>query len=144
MAKEPIKGKNVAFMVEKPAGSGTYVRVGCVGDISLSIDTSSDDVDCVDSGTWEESIPGTIGYTAEASLTARTISGADADTNMSLAEFIALQFSQTIFKLRFDLDADTRYGGDVYITKGGIKSQNKGAATGSVSLKGTGPLALVP
>ena len=157
MAKTLIKGRDVGFYVEKTAGSGVYSRVGCVGDVSLDIDTESDEVSCVDSGDWAESEPGIHSFAGSASLTARQLTDApavtgppavaaqtDATDGVSLENLIDFQIGKRKLLMRVTLGLNTgaaRYQGTVYITKSGLKGQVKGVATGSISFKGTGPLA---
>lgn len=142
MAKTPIKGRDVAFYITKP-GANTPVRVGCVGDVSLDIDTESDEASCVDSANFKEFVPGQISWTAGANLTARTITEDDIPANASVSEFVDYQLNQEILTMRFTLDDNNRYGGQCFITKNSLKGQLKGAATGGLSLQGTGPLAKV-
>ena len=142
MAKTPIKGRDVALLVQKP-GDTAYTRVSCVGDVSLDIDTETDEASCTDSGLWKEFIAGQNSWSASANLTARDITEDDVDTNVSVAEFVGYQIAQTPLLLRFTLSDGVRYGGMVIITKNGIKGQLKGAAAGAVSFQGTGPLAPV-
>lgn len=141
MAKTTIKGRDVAFYVQKP-GANTPVRVGCVGDVSLDINTESDEATCSDSEGWKEFVPGQMDWTMTANLTAREITADDVDTNVSVEEFVDYQINQEILTTRFTL-GDTRYGGQCFITKNGLKGQLKGAATGALSLQGTGPLTVV-
>lgn len=141
----PIKGRDVALFVQKTvAGALKYVRVNCVGDVSLDIDTEVDEATCSASGVWKDFVPGQNSWTAGANLTARSITAADADDNVSVGEFTALQIAQTPVLIRFTLDDDNRYEGKAIITKNSFKGQLKGAATGAISLQGTGELALVP
>ncbi|MGI4822248.1 MAG: phage tail tube protein [Janthinobacterium lividum] len=140
----PIKGRDVALYVQKTvAGALKYVRVGCVGDLSLDLDTEVDEATCSDSGLWKEFVTGQNSWGASSNLTARSIAEADVDTNISVAELTALQIAQTPILIRFTLDDDNRYGGKAIITKNSFKGQLKGAATGAISLQGTGPLAVV-
>ena len=143
MAKTPIKGRDVAFYVKKPGATGAaMVRVGCVGDVGLKINTEADEATCSDSAGWKEFVPGQNDWTATANLTAREITEADIDTNVSVAEFVQYQVDQEIITMRFSL-GDTRYEGQCFITGNDLKGQLKGAATGALSLQGTGPLAVV-
>jgi hypothetical protein len=141
MAKTAIKGRDVAFYVTKP-GAAAPIRVGCVGDVGLDINTEADEATCADSAGWKEFVPGQNDWTATANLTAREITGPDVESNVSVNEFVQFQFDQEILKMRFSL-GDTRYEGDCFITKNGLKGQLKGAATGAVSFQGTGPLSIV-
>ena len=156
MAKTLIKGRDVGFYVEKVAGSGTYSRVGCVGDVSLDIDTESDEVSCVDSGDWAESEPGIHSFSGSASLTARQLTdtaavtgppavpaSTDATDNITLTDLIDYQIAGRKLLMRVTLGVGVgmaRYGGTIFITKSGIKGQVKGVANGSISSRGTGPL----
>lgn len=151
MAKFVVKGRNVAFMVEKAAGSDTYTRVGCVGDISLTITTESDEVTCSDSTDFKEFEPGQISFDANANLTLRQLTDdatatpaqTDATDGVSTENFIDWQLAGRKLKLRFDLgvgSGSARYGALFFITKGDLKAQLKGAATYGVGLQGTGPM----
>jgi predicted secreted protein len=138
MAKTVIKGRDVALFVQKPGGA--YVRVSCVGDVGLTITTDTEEATCVDSGEWKEFVAGQNAWTATASLTARTITDADVDTNVSVSEFVGFQIAQTPLLMRFTMDDNTRYGGTVLITQNDLKGQLTGAGSGAVSFQGTGPL----
>ena len=156
MAKTPIKGRDVGLYVEKTAGSGTYARIGCVGDVSMTIDTESDEVSCVDSGDWAESEPGILSFSGSASLTSRQLTDTpavtgppavaattDATDGVNLENLIDYQISKRKILMRITLGQNVgaaRYGGLIYITKTGMKGQVKGVSTGSISFKGTGPL----
>lgn len=156
MAKNLIKGRDVGLFVEKTAGSGVFARIGCVGDVSLDIDTESDEVSCVDSGDWSESDPGIHSFSGSASLTARQLTDApavtgppavpastDATDGVSMENLIDFQIAKRKILMRVTLGlsaGSARYGGLIYITKTGLKGQVKGVATGSISFKGTGPL----
>ena len=156
MAKTLIKGRDVGFFVEKTAGSGVYARIGCVGDVSLDIDTESDEVSCVDSGDWAESEPGIHSFSGSASLTARQLTdtaavtgppavpaSTDATDGVSMENLIDFQIAKRKILMRVTLGLGTgaaRYGGVIYLNKTGIKGQVKGVATGSISFTGTGPL----
>ena len=142
----PIKGRDVALFVQKLVGTPgvlTYVQVSCIGDVSLDIDTETDEASCSASGLWKDFIPGQNSWTASANLTAREIDPAEADANVSVAEFVGFQIAQTPLLIRFTLSDDIRYSGQVIITKNGFKGQLKGAATSGVSFQGTGPLVAV-
>lgn len=151
MAKTVVKGKDIGLYVEKTAGSGTYTRIMCVGSIGLTLTTESDEVDCVDSGDWAESEPGQHSWEGTADLTTRQLTDdntanpaeTDATDGVSMENLIDYQIQKRKILLRVTLGAgvgSARYGGLAYITKSDIKGQNKGNGTGSVSLKGTGPL----
>jgi len=152
MAKSNVLGRNVAFQVEKTAGSGTYSRVGCVGDIGLSITTESDEVTCSESTDFKEFEPGQISFDASANLTLRRLTDdntanpaqTDATDGVSGENFVDWQLAGRKLRLRFDLGLGTgaaRYGATFFITKGDLKAQLKGAATYAVALQGTGPMA---
>ncbi|MGI4736329.1 MAG: phage tail tube protein [Janthinobacterium lividum] len=147
MAKSVVKGKDVGLYVEKAPGSGTYTRIMCVGSVGLTLTTESDEVDCVDSGDWAESEPGQHSWDGNADLTARQLTdeagATDATDGVSMENLIDYQIQKRKIKLRTTLGAGVgaaRYEGLAYLTKTDIKGANKGNATGSVSLKGTGPL----
>ncbi|MDO7851399.1 hypothetical protein [Hymenobacter convexus] len=155
MAKSNIKGRNVAMMVEKAEGSNTFVRVGCIGDLGLSITTESDEVTCSDSTDFKEFEPGQISIDASGNLTVRQLTDApagnggvpaaqtDATDGVSTENFIDWHLAGRKLKLRFDLGQGTgtaRYQALFFITKSDLKAQLKGAATYAVSLQGTGPM----
>lgn len=152
MAKTPIKGRDVGLYIEKTAGSGTYTRVGCVGDASLDIDTEEDESTCSDSVNFKEFEPGMISWAGSASLTARQLTDdatatpaqTDATDGVSMENLIDYQLAGRKFLMRVTLGdgvGAARYGGTIFITKNGIKGQTKGVATGSLSFRGTGALA---
>lgn len=151
MAKNVIKGRDVAFAVEKSEGSGEFVRVGCIGDIGLSITTESDEVTCSDSTNFKEFEPGQISFDASGNLTVRQLTNStsgtvetDATDGVSTENFMDWQLAGRRLKLRFTLGTATgsaRYEATFFITKSDLKAQIKGAATYAVSLQGTGPMA---
>ena len=152
MAKTNIKGQDVGLFIEKTPGSGTYARIMCVGDVSLDIDTESDEASCVDSGNFKQFIPGQNSWSGSASLTARQLTDdataqpaqTDATDGVSLENLIDYQLAGRNILMRFTLGlgvGSARYGGNIFITKSGIKGQLKGVATGSISFQGTGELA---
>ncbi|MBH8558994.1 phage tail protein [Hymenobacter negativus] len=155
MAKSNIRGRNVAMMVEKAEGSNTFVRVGCIGDLGLSITTESDEVTCSDSTDFKEFEPGQISFDANGNLTVRqltdmpagnggtTAAQTDATDGVSTENFIDWQLQGRKLKLRFDLgqgSGSARYEAQFFITKGDLKAQLKGAATYAVALQGTGKM----
>lgn len=147
MAKTVVKGKDVGLYVEKTAGSNTFTRIGCVGSVSLTITTEMDEVDCVDSGDWKEVVAGQHSFEGSADLTARQLTDetgeTDATDGVSLENLIDYQIAKRKILMRTTLGTGAgaaRYGGLVYINKSDIKGANKGNASGSVSLTGTGPL----
>lgn len=143
MAKNLIKGRDVALYLEKDvSGVATYVRVNCVADLSLSLDTEADEATCSDSGKWKEFVLGQNSWAGSLNAVARTITGADADTNISLKELVKIQIDQTPLLMRFSLDDNTkdRYSGTILLTKADIKGQLKGPATGAITFQGTGEL----
>ena len=151
MAKTVVKGKDVGLYVEKTAGSGTFTRIGCVGSVSLTITTEMDEVDCVDSGDWKEVVAGQHSFEGSADLTARQLTDdatatpaeTDASDGVSLENLIDYQIAKRKILMRVTLGTGVgaaRYGGYVYINKSDIKGANKGNASGSVGLTGTGPL----
>ena len=157
MAKSVVNGRDVAFAVEKTAGSGVYTRVGCVGDVSLSINTDSDEVTCSDSQNWKEFAPGQMHFDGSGNLTVRQLTNApagadpvanpaqtDATDGVSVENFIDYQIAGRKIKMRVTLGTGSgaaRYEGLVFITKSDLKAQIKGAATYAVSFQGTGELA---
>ena len=151
MAKTNIKGQDVGLFAEKTAGSGTFTRIKCVGDVSLDIDTESDEATCVDSGNFKEFEPGQTSWSGSANLTARQLTDdstttpaqTDATDGVSLENLIDYQIQGRKLLMRFTLGTgvgSARYGGNIFITKSGIKGQLKGVATGSISFQGTGEL----
>lgn len=156
MAKNIIKGKDLGLYVEKTAGSGQFTRVMCTGSIGITLTTDSDDVDCVDSGDWAESEPGQHSWEGSADLTTRQLTDApaaagppavpaqtDATDGVSMENLVDYQIQKRKILVRMTLGAGigaARYSGLAYITKSDLKGQTKGNGTGSISLKGTGPL----
>jgi hypothetical protein len=151
MAKTVVKGKDVGLYVEKAPGSGTFTRIQCVGSVGLTITTEMDEVDCVDSGDWKEVVAGQHSFEGSADLTARQLTDdtaanpaeTDATDGVSLENLIDYQIAKRKILMRVTLGTGAgaaRYGGFVYINKSDIKGANKGNATGSVGLTGTGPL----
>ena len=156
MAISTIKGRDIGLFVEKTAGSNTYQRVGCVGDVSLDLNTEEDEATCVASGNFKEFEPGQMDWSGSASLTARYATDAaavtgppavaaqtDATDNVTLTDLIDYQIAGRRLLMRVTLGVGTgmaRYGGIIFITKSGIKGQVKGVANGSISYRGTGPL----
>ncbi|GAB3661491.1 hypothetical protein GCM10027594_31330 [Hymenobacter agri] len=155
MAKNVVKGRDVAFQVEKTTGSGDFTRVGCVGDIGLSVSTESDEVTCSDSTNFKEFEPGQISFDASANLTLRQLTDVpagnggtpaaqtDATDGVNGENFLDWQLAQRKMKLRFTLGVGAgaaRYEAMFFITKGDLKAQLKGAATYAVALQGTGDM----
>jgi hypothetical protein len=147
MAKTVVKGKDVGLYVEKAPGSGTFTRIQCVGSVGLTITTEMDEVDCVDSGDWKEVVAGQHSFEGSADLTARQLTDENTETDatdgVSLENLIDYQIAKRKILMRTTLGTGAgaaRYGGFVYINKSDIKGENKGNASGSVGLTGTGPL----
>ena len=116
MAKTNIKGQDVGLFVEKTAGSGTFVRIKCVGDVSLDIDTDSDEATCIDSGNFKEFEAGQISWAGSANLTARQLTDTpavtgppavpaqnDATDGVSLENLIDYQLGSRKLLMRFTL-----------------------------------------
>jgi hypothetical protein len=155
MSKNVIKGRDVAFAVEKTEGSGTYSRVGCVGDIGLKITTESDEVTCSDSTNFKEFEPGMISFDASGNLTVRQLTDVpagqggtpaaqtDATDGVSTENFVDWHLAGRKMKLRFTLGTGSgaaRYEALFFITSSDLKAQLKGAATYAVALQGTGAM----
>lgn len=151
MAKETIKGRNVAFYLEKTAGSGTYDRYACTDDVSLEITTESIETSACDEdeegevSNFKSFEPGDITWTGSASGNPRKITGADATTNISVEEMIDMQLAGRKFLMRYSLGNNTvvgtaRYGGQVFITQNSVGGTRTEAATHSVNFQGSGAL----
>jgi hypothetical protein len=151
MAKSNIRGRDVAFAVEKTEGSGTFARVGCIGDIGLKITTESDEVTCSDSTDFKEFEPGQISFDGNGNLTMRQLTDdatanpaqTDATDGVSAENFIDWQLAGRKLKLRFTLGKGSkaaRYEATFFITSSDLKAQLKGAATYAVGLQGTGAM----
>lgn len=160
--KQNIKGKNLALYLEKPVGSGTFVRIMCADEVGLEstteeIESTNCDSDDEDTGvSYKEYEAGDNSWTMNVSGGMRMITNdesgpgaADADTNISSENVLDLQLSQTKLLARVSLDLGTgaaRYTGKVLITSFSGSGPRADKGTFSATLRGTGPLtkSLVP
>lgn len=150
MAKENIKGRNVALYLEKPAGSGTFVRYACADSVSLSVNTEEVEVtaDCDDledetSVSFKDYEDGDIDWSGSISGNVRRITGTDAATNLSAEEIMDMQLSGTKLKLRFSLgttEGAARYDGMIFFTSNQLTGERASAATFSANFRGKGKL----
>ena len=155
MAKSIVKGRDVAFAVEKTAGSGTYTRVMCVGDIGLKVSTEADEVTCHDSTDFKEFEPGLMSFDASGTLTVRQLTDVaagtggvppaqtDATDGVNSENFLDWQLGSRKLKLRFTLGSGSgaaRYEALFFVKDSDLKAQIKGAASYAVSFQGTGQL----
>jgi hypothetical protein len=150
MAKTNIKGRDVALFFEKPAGSGTYVRIQCATSVSLDLTTDETEVSCVESGNFKEFEPGDNSWSGSLEGGIRQITNdatgpgsTDATDNISSENLIDLQLAGAIMKIRFTLGlgaGSVRYEGKAFFTSNGIKGDRASAGALSTSFRGTGPL----
>jgi predicted secreted protein len=151
MALSNIKGRDLGLYVQKTDGSTlTWVLIGCATDVSLDVDTETDETSCAANGKYKSFEDGQITWTAAASLNVRQADGADASANITSENLLDIQLGDTNrVQLRYQVGIGTgsaRYAGDAIITKSSYKGQQKGVATFSCSFQGTGELVktLVP
>ena len=146
MSLNKIKGRDVLLTVTKDVGgTPTEVVVGCAVDISLDLDTESDEATCTASGAFKEFEPGQMSWTGGATLNVREARDTDADENVTAENFIDLQIAQTMLNIKFTMGkgaSAAKYKGQCFLNKGGLKggSNQKGLASFGVGFQGTGPL----
>ncbi|TVT39634.1 hypothetical protein FNT36_18505 [Hymenobacter setariae] len=144
MSLTKIKGRDVLLTVTRDVGGvPTEIVVGCSNDISLDLDTESEEATCTASGAFKEFEPGQMSWTGANNLVVREARLGDADDNVTAENFIDLQIAQAILNIKFSIGVGAsaaKYKGQCFITKGSLKGQQKGLATFGTTLQGTGPL----
>lgn len=152
MAKTNIKGRQVALYLEKPAGSGTFVRYLCADSVGLTVNTEEVEVtaDCEDvedenAVVFKDFEDGAIDWTGTISGNVRRIDGDDAAINFTAAELLRLQLAGTKLKMRYSLGTAVgadRFDGTIFFTNNSL-SADTSAATTSASFRGKGVLSPV-
>lgn len=145
MALTNIKGRDIGLAIQKDvAGTPTYVRVGCITDSTLNVDLEADEATCTASGQWKEFIGGQSSFTVDGTLNVRQASSTDAASNVTAENLADLILSGGApVQVQYSIGQGTGavlYTGLAIPTKCSFKGQNKGIATFSISLQGTGAL----
>ena len=152
MAKVNIKGRQVALYLEKPAGSGSFVRYLCADTVGLTVNTEEIEVtaDCEDvedenAVVFKDFEDGAIDWTGTVGGKLRRIDGDDAATNFTAAELMKLQLAGTKLKMRFSLGTAVgadRFEGTIFFTNNNLNADSNDA-TNSATFRGKGMLAAV-
>ena len=118
------------------------IAIGCSQKIDIDLKTATSSAACRASGGWEETIAGRHSWTGSTDVLYRISTGADIPLNMTIAQLMALEVSRAIVAVEFGsaTTGDTKITGNAIITGVKVSAGLDGAATGSVSLQGTGPL----
>ncbi|SNR92430.1 phage tail tube protein [Hymenobacter mucosus] len=118
---------------------------GCSTSAGLSVETDMDEASCQASGAWKEYIPGTHGWTVDSDALARIATGTDATNELTFKDLLQLQIAKTLIPVSFgtNISGDVRFEGNAYISSFSQNRPENGKVTFSVSLQGTGPLAIV-
>lgn len=135
MAVSTLSGIDVILKVNS-------IAVGCSQSIDIDLKTATSSAACRASGGWEDTVAGRHSWTGSTSVLYRISTGTDIPLNMTATQLIALEIARTVVSVEFGsaVVGDTKYTGSAIIEGVKITAGLDGAATASVTLKGTGPL----
>lgn len=118
------------------------IEIGCADSIDFTITTATSEATCRASGGWAETVAGRHSWTANTGGLIRIATGADAATNKTYQDLVALQIARTPVTLKFGTDTTggAVYTGQAIITSTKATSPADAGATFTVDFAGTGPL----
>lgn len=134
MAVRTIKGKLMGLYIND-------VLVGCIQDVSLTINREEVETTCRASGDFKEFEQGDVDWSGSASGALRVATETDAATNFTFENLVDAILAGTVVGVSIGTETvgDPVYAGDAFFTSAEI-SGSRTDATFSGSFRGTGAL----
>lgn len=127
-----VLGKNMLVSIGQPG-----VVISCQGDATLSVERSTNEAVCKDSGAWAQAIPGRASWTLEVSNALFAF-----DATYGYNQLYTAFANTTLVKVTFTtgVSGDKRFVGDAYVTNLSVNAPIDGATTYNITLSGYGSL----